>query len=94
MFTTISTYYIFPKTIEQIRKNMTGHVTSRYQGLNSSEVGAKIENLDTRLLRVVQFSTEIKLVITNRTPASRSCDFVNTRLISVQIALHSVQLPL
>ena len=39
-------------------------------------------------LRVVQFWTEIKLVITNRTPASRSCDFVITRLISVQIALH------
>jgi hypothetical protein len=49
MFTTISTYYTFPKTIEQIRQNMTGHVTSRYQGLNSSEVGAKIENLGTRL---------------------------------------------
>ena len=45
-------------------------------------------------LRVVQFWTEIKLVITNRTPASRSCDFVITRLISVLIALHSVQLPL
>ena len=45
-------------------------------------------------LRVVQFWTEIKLVITNRTPASRSCNFVFTRLISVQIALHSVQLPL
>jgi hypothetical protein len=45
-------------------------------------------------LRVVQFWTEIKLVITNRTPASRSCDFVITRLISVPIALHSVQLPL
>jgi hypothetical protein len=45
-------------------------------------------------LRVMQFWTEIKLVITNRTPASRSCDFVITRLISVQIALHSVQLPL
>ena len=45
-------------------------------------------------LRVVQFWTEIKLVITNRTPASRSCDFVITLLISVQIALHSVQLPL
>ena len=45
-------------------------------------------------LRVVQFWTEIKLVITNRTPALRSCDFVITRLISVQIALHSVQLPL
>ena len=45
-------------------------------------------------LRVVQFWTEIKLVITNRTPASRSCNFVITRLMSVQIALHSVQLPL
>ena len=32
------------KSIEQIRQNMTGHVTSRYQGLNSSDVGAKIEN--------------------------------------------------
>jgi hypothetical protein len=47
MFTTIYTYYAFPKTIEQIRQNMTGHVTSRYQGLNLSEVGAKIENLGT-----------------------------------------------
>ena len=45
-------------------------------------------------LRVVQFWTEIKLVITNRTPASRSCDFVITRMNSVHIALHSVQLPL
>ncbi len=41
-----------------------------------------------------QFWSEIKLVITNRTPATRSCDFVITRLISDQIALHSVQLPL
>ena len=36
-------------------------------------------------LRVVQFWSEIKLVITN---------FVITRLISDEIALHSVQLPL
>ena len=48
MFTTISTCYIFPKTIEQIRQNMMGHMTSRYQGLNSSEVGVKIENLGMR----------------------------------------------
>jgi hypothetical protein len=34
MFTTISTYYTFPKTIEQ--------------GLNSSEVGVNIENLGMR----------------------------------------------
>ena len=45
-------------------------------------------------LRVLQFWSEIKLVITNRTPAWRSCDFVFTRLILDQIALHSVQLPL
>jgi hypothetical protein len=50
MFTTISTYYTFPKTIVQIRQNMTDHVTSRYQGHNSIEVGAKIENLGTRLV--------------------------------------------
>ena len=30
--------------------------------------------------------SRIKLVITNHTPASRSCDFVITRLISDQIA--------
>jgi hypothetical protein len=30
---------------------MTGHVTSQYQGLNSSEVGAKIENLGSRLIK-------------------------------------------
>ena len=42
----------------------------------------------------VQFWSEIKLVILNRPPASRSCDFVITLLISDQIALHSVQLPL
>ena len=45
-------------------------------------------------LRVMQFWSQIKLVITNRTPASRLCDFVITRLISDQIALHLVQLPL
>jgi hypothetical protein len=39
MFTTISTYYTFPKTIEQ--------------GLNSSEVGAKIENLGMRIENVL-----------------------------------------
>ncbi len=45
-------------------------------------------------LRVGKFWSEMKLLITNRTPATRSCDFVITRLISDQIALHSVQLPL
>ena len=45
-------------------------------------------------LRVVQFCSGLKLVITNRTTALLSCDFVITCLISDQIALHSVQLPL
>ena len=42
----------------------------------------------------VQFWSEIILVISNRTRAVRSFDFEITRMISAQIALHSVQLPL
>ena len=45
-------------------------------------------------LRVVQFWSEIIFVISNRTRATRSFDFETTRMISDQIALHSVQLPL
>ena len=45
-------------------------------------------------LRVVQFWSEIILVISNRTRAARSFDFEITRIISDQIVLHSVQLPL
>ena len=45
-------------------------------------------------LRVVQFWSEIILVILNRTSAQREFDFEITRMISDQIALHSVQLPL
>ena len=45
-------------------------------------------------LRLVQFWSEIILVISNRTHAARSFDFEITRMISDQIALHLVQLPL
>ena len=45
-------------------------------------------------LCVVQFWSEIILVISNQTRAARSFDFEITRMISDQIALHSVQLPL
>ena len=45
-------------------------------------------------LRVLQFWSEIILVISNRTRAARSFDFEITRMISDQIALHLVQLPL
>ena len=44
--------------------------------------------------RVVQFCSEIIFVISNRTRAARLSDFEITRMISAQIALHSVQLPL
>ena len=45
-------------------------------------------------LRVVQFWSEIILVISNQTRAARSFDFEITRMISDQIALPSVQLPI
>jgi len=45
-------------------------------------------------LRGVQFWSEIILVISNRTRATRSFDFEITRMISDQIALHSIQSPL
>jgi len=45
-------------------------------------------------LRVVQFWSEIILVISNRTRAVRSFDFEIMLMISDQTALHSVQLPL
>jgi len=44
--------------------------------------------------RVMQFWSEIILVISNRTRAIRSFDFEIMCMISDQIALHSVQLPL
>ena len=42
----------------------------------------------------VQFWSEIILAISNGICATRSFDFETTRMISDQIALHSVQLPL
>ena len=45
-------------------------------------------------LWVVQFWSEIILVISNQTCAACSFDFEITRMISDQIVLHSVQLPL
>ena len=45
-------------------------------------------------LRVMQFLSEIILVISNRTHATHSFDFEIMCMISDQIALHSVQLPL
>jgi len=44
-------------------------------------------------LGVVQFWSEIILVLSNRTRAACLFDFEMTRMISDQIALHSVQLP-
>ena len=44
--------------------------------------------------RVVQFLSEIILVISNRTRAARFSNFKITLTISNQITLHSVQLPL
>ena len=45
-------------------------------------------------LWVMQFWSETILVISNQTGAVHSFDFEITRMISDEIALHSVQLPL
>ena len=45
-------------------------------------------------LRFVQFPSEIIFVISNQTRAACLFDFEVTRMISDQITLHSVQLPL
>ena len=45
-------------------------------------------------LLVVKFWSEIILVISNRTRAARAFDFEIMRMISDQIAFHSVQVPL
>jgi len=45
-------------------------------------------------LRIMQFWSEIILVISNQTCAMRLFDFEITRMISDQTALHSAQLPL
>ena len=72
------------------RRRRTGRKAGGVPGFRFQNEYNKVEIV----LRVVQFWSEIKLVITNRTPASRSGNFVTTCLISDQIALHSVQLPL
>ena len=81
MFTTISTYYTFPKTIEQICQNMTGHMTSRYQGLNSSDVGAKIENLGTRLELSYPKTINCPQVIGSSDSRSTSVSMLRCRLL-------------
>ena len=64
---------------------IVGYYSVRFQnGSNKVAIG----------LRVVQFWSEIILVISNRTRAARSFDFEIMRMMSDQIALQSVQLPL
>ena len=53
-----------------------------------------VSNKEAIELRVVQFWSEIVLMNSNQTGAARSFDFEIKRMISDQIALHSVQLPL
>ena len=70
-----------------IKKNLNGPspVFERFQnGCNKVVIESRVE----------QFWSEIILMISNRTHAARLFDFEITRMISAQIALHSVQLPL
>ena len=72
--------------VEKLCEGPMGH-----EGTN--RIG-EVKFLGLPFLRVVQFWSEIIFVISNRTRAARSFDFEITRMISDQIALHSVQLPL
>ena len=67
------------------KSKISGHKIVRFQNGSNKVV---VE------LRVVQFWSEIILVISNRIRAARSFDFEIMCMISDQIALHSVQLPL
>ena len=65
--------------------------------MNLSPVFGRFQNGCNKVViepRVVQFWSEIILVISNRTCAARSFDFEITHIILAQIALHSVQSPL
>ena len=75
-------------------KPATGSI---YNGTDQNVAVVRFQNGCNKVaieLRVVQCWSEIILVISNRTHAAHSFDFEITRMISDQIALHSVQLPL
>ena len=90
-------YYFFPpqKWMNLISDRLS---TASIKYLNwPSPVFGRFQNGCNKVViepRVVQFWSEIILVISNRTRAARSFNFGITRMISAQIALHSVQLPL
>ena len=77
-------------------KNRLSYASIKYLNWPSPVFG-RFQNRFNKVvieLSGVQFWSEIILVISNRTHAARSFDFEIARMISDQIALHSVQLPL
>ena len=71
-------------------KRLTSWILHRVEVLRD-----QIQDGGPWLKRIVQFLSEIVLVKTsNKTHAMRSYDYEITRMVSDQIALHSVQLPL
>ena len=95
--TFVSTTLIFPpKQWMNLISNQLSTALIEY--LNwSSPVFGRFQNGCNKVViepRVVQFWSEIILVISNWTRTARSFNFEITRMISAQIALHSVQLPL
>ena len=84
-----------PKWMNVI-SNQLNTASIKYLNLTSPVFG-QFENGCNKVViepRVVQFWSEIILVFSNRTRAARSFNFKITPMISAQIALHSVQLPL
>ena len=85
-----------PKKMDEFNFKLAQHCINKYLNWPSPVLGWFQNGYNKVVIEpcVVQFWSEIILVISNRTLAVRSFDFETTRMISTQIALHSVQLPL
>ena len=95
--TFVSKTLIFPpKKWMNLISNQLSTTSIKYLNWPNPEFG-RFQNGCNKVViepRVMQFWFEIILVISNRTRTACSFDFEITHMISAQIALHSVQLPL
>ena len=88
--------YFFPQKWMNLISNQLNATSIKYFNW-PSPVFERFQNGCNKVViepRVVQFWSEIILVISNRTRTARSFNFEITHMISAQIAPHLVQLPL
>ena len=91
-----NSYFFHPKKWMNLISDRLSTASIKYLNWPSPVFG-RFQNGCNKVViepHVVQFWSEIILVISNWTRAARSFDFKITHMILAQIALHSVQLPL